>query len=264
MKSIRRAEADAGRQFNADRDSSAVPLSAEMHRPVRIPPQQPYTPTPAAAPAPVFKDTGWTPVQDTLHPALMEGQVTEPVRFAPRKTRRFLREALELVKTFCVVLIFYVLINHFLFQFNAVSGLSMYPTLHSGDRIVVNLISHTLGRKPQHGDIVTIQGKKVEPHLHDIIKRVIAVPGDHLQIKSGVVYLNEQPLDEPYLKGQVTLLNDPDDQVDIHLGEGQYYVMGDNRSGSYDSRAFGPVSNDAILGRLWFRIYPFDQMGSVH
>jgi signal peptidase I len=137
-------------------------------------------------------------------------------------------------------------------QGREVLGPSMQPTYHSGQRIFVT--SYFLG-SPSRGDVIVF--KPPVNQNEDYIKRVIGLPGDHVQIDGGVVYVNGQELSEPYLHDVNT--DCAGRWCDVTLGPNQYYVMGDNRPNSSDSRFWGPVSGSAIAGRAWLRFYPLDQ-----
>jgi signal peptidase I len=91
-----------------------------------------------------------------------------------------------------------------------------------------------------------------------LIKRVIAIPGDQVELRDGAVWVNGQLLDEPYVNGQVTSCNSACSP--LQLKAGAYFLMGDNRSSSLDSRSFGPVHAERIVGRVVMRYWPLDQV----
>lgn len=139
---------------------------------------------------------------------------------------------------------------------------SMEPTLYDGDNLIVEKISPRLGRI-KRGDIVTI--KSASDWLHEegktIIKRVIAVAGDSVEIKDGKVYVNGQEIEENYIKGNYTVAMN-EEYSRLTVPEGHVYVLGDNRSTSIvDSRTIGPVSTDKIESRAIIRVYPFSRFG---
>ena len=118
----------------------------------------------------------------------------------------------------------------------------MLPTLNDGDRILLNTFKNTYDR----GDIVVfhIPGDKL------LIKRIIGIEGDDVQIRDGSVYLNGKKLDEPYINGRGTLYGE-----EMVVPQGHVYVMGDNRSNSVDSRIIGTVLESEIIGSLILRIF---------
>lgn len=191
--------------------------------------------------------------------------VEEPVKEEKEAVsfkKRILIEVLEFFKVFFIVLSLWWICNLYFFEVNLVLGRSMNPTLQDSDRIVVNKIGMHF-RTLQRGDIVTLDGKSIEAQYDDkfLIKRIIGVPGDRVQIKDGQVYLNGELLNEAYLNGLAfTMSGFYNDEV---LGEDEYYVLGDNRSHSTDSRIFGVVKRKAIKGYLIFRFFPFERIGLV-
>lgn len=132
---------------------------------------------------------------------------------------------------------------------------SMTPTLRPGDRVLVSLAAYRK-HSPQRGDVVAFWDP--ESHEHQV-KRVVAVGGDTISIHWGAVFLNGEVLDEPYL-AQPMLLETP---LIRDIGPGQLFVMGDNRNASEDSRDSGPIGEEAVLGRVFFRILPLRSAGSV-
>jgi len=140
-----------------------------------------------------------------------------------------------------------------------VLGSSMSATLHDNDLLVASKISYKL-HPPQRGDIIVF--KPPNEDSRDFIKRVIALPGDRIRITNAVVYINGQVLHEPYLPEAWTYNNTwPADGQDKLVPTDQYFVMGDNRNHSSDSRSFGFVELDAILGKAEVRIWPINQAG---
>jgi signal peptidase I len=143
----------------------------------------------------------------------------------------------------------------------------MSLTLHDNDLLVASKISYKI-HDPQRGDIIVF--KPPNEDSRDFIKRVIALPGDKIRISNSVVYingqvlreLNGQVLHEPYLPERWTYNNNwPADGQDKLVPADQYFVMGDNRNHSSDSRSFGFVERDAILGKAEVRIWPLGQVG---
>jgi signal peptidase I len=170
-----------------------------------------------------------------------------------------LREVFEVV-VLAVILYFGI---SFAVQAVHVEGLSMYATLDNNDYLIANKIDYRL-HAPQRGDIIIL--RPPTDNSKDFIKRVIALPGEKLLIRDGFVYINGHKLDEPYLPEAWTTFNNwPNDGTDGKvMGPNQYFVMGDNRNKSQDSRIFGPIGRDRIDGRAWFRIWPLANFGSIY
>lgn len=168
--------------------------------------------------------------------------------------KSFLRDTLEIV---FLALVLYVVIQYAV-QTVHVLGSSMSTTLHDNDLLVASKISYKL-HPPQRGDIVVF--KPPNEDSRDFIKRVIALPGDKIRIANSVVYINGQVLHEPYLPERWTYNNIWADGQEKPVPAGQYFVMGDNRNHSSDSRSFGFVELDAILGKAEVRIWPLDEVG---
>src|ERR1700682_1754482 len=171
-----------------------------------------------------------------------------------------LREVAEVV-VLAIILYFGI---SFAVQAVHVEGLSMYATLDDNDYLIANKIDYRL-HPPQRGDIIIL--RPPTDNSKDFIKRVIALPGEKLLIRDGIVYINGHKLDEPYLPEAWTTLNNP---APWSVGDGavipanDYFVMGDNRNRSQDSRIFGPIGRDRIDGRAWFRIWPLDHFGDIY
>ncbi|MDI9490065.1 MAG: signal peptidase I [Saccharofermentanales bacterium] len=171
-----------------------------------------------------------------------------------------LLQFLDWLRTFLFIILIGLFISLFVIQRNTISGPSMEPTLQNNDQIFVEKISKYF--KIERGDIVTIDEAE-DDHPHNLlIKRVIGLPGEKIEINDGVVYINDQELIEEYLpNGVVTTANPEMEHTSEILGEDEYFVLGDNRSVSKDSRRLGPVHKDQIIGKLLVRFYPFDSIG---
>ena len=170
-----------------------------------------------------------------------------------------LREVAEVV-VLAIILYFGI---SFAVQAVHVEGLSMYATLDDNDYLIANKIDYRL-HPPQRGDIIIL--RPPTDNSKDFIKRIIALPGERLLISAGIVYINGHKLDEPYLPEAWTQLRDwspggPDGTV---VPANSYFVMGDNRNRSQDSRVFGFISRDRIDGRAWFRIWPLSHVGNIY
>jgi len=165
----------------------------------------------------------------------------------------------DLLVSLCVS----VFIILFLYQPVRVEGTSMLPVLEDQDRLFINKFAFSrlgtlVGENIHRGDVVVFY------YPHDVtksyIKRVIALPGDSLRIEHGRVIVNDIPLTETYVPAR---FKDERSQTSTVIAQGSYFLMGDHRSISSDSRDFGPVSRDLIYGRAAFVYWPMDQAGVV-
>src|SRR3990172_4993591 len=167
---------------------------------------------------------------------------------------RLRRVLLEVIETIVLALVLFMAIN-FLTARIRVDGSSMEPNFHDGDYVIVNRMAYRLGDM-QRGDVIVFPYPLHEED--DYIKRVIGLPGDHVAIYNGVVYVNGEALAEPYI------MEKPDaDLAEIVVPDGYVYVMGDNRNASSDSRSWGPLKIEKIIGKAVFRYWPFSTMGLV-
>jgi signal peptidase I len=180
---------------------------------------------------------------------------------APAKKERSL--LLEVAEVAVLAFGLYLIIN-FVVQTVHVLGSSMYPTLRDQDYLIATKIDYRL-HPPTRGDIIIMR----DPYDSgkDFIKRVIAVPGDRLLIRGGQVYLNDRPLEEPYVSSESWTENADyplgSDPRGVVLRQDDFFVMGDNRNHSSDSRIFGFVHRDQIEARAWVRVLPLTRVGPV-
>jgi len=194
-----------------------------------------------------------------------------------RARRRFLGELPFLL---LAALILTVLVKGFLIQAFFIPSRSMEPTLEVGDRVVVNRLAYRVG-EPAHGDVVVFlrpigtgdapqsgplswvrravaQGLGgTPPGSEDLIKRVVGLPGDTVEGRNGRLWRNGHRIPEPYLAGKgFTSDFDP-----VLIKPGYYWVMGDNREDSADSRVFGQVPRSTLVGRAVLTVWPFTHLG---
>ena len=132
------------------------------------------------------------------------------------------------------------LLQHYVFAVYIIEGTSMSPALHDGDTALVNMLPRTFGR-PERGEIVLVRDGSVG----FATKRIVGLPGETVEFHNASVYLNGRPLTEPYLPKDALTVSRQSSYV---LGPDQYFVLGDHRSDSFDSRSYGPVSRGAIMG----------------
>jgi signal peptidase I len=165
---------------------------------------------------------------------------------------RWLREVLE---TIIPAILIALVINLFLAQATRVYGQSMEPTLCNDQHLVIEKLSYRF-HGPRRGDVAVIKLDGYSSEL--LIKRVIGQPGDRVEIRDGQVYVNGQLLDEPYITQFTRGDYGPTDVPPLHI-----FVLGDNRGFSNDSRSFGMVPIDHVVGRAWFSYWPLDRFGFV-
>jgi len=190
----------------------------------------------------------------TIDPVAGADDPTKPVR----KRRR--RLGLDWLIIAIIALAAAFLLRMFVVQQFAVDGQSMLGTLHSGDRVLVNKLSYDF-HDPRHGDIVVLKDKEESLEERDLIKRVIALPGETIEYRDCELFINGNLVDEPYLDPQlVTKDHCGDSQSRVQVAPGHVFVMGDNRSASLDSRAaaIGQIPYDDLIGRAFVVIWPFD------
>jgi signal peptidase I len=151
-----------------------------------------------------------------------------------------------------------VLIITFLYQPVRVEGTSMLPRLVDQDRLFINKFVYRFSAI-EHGDVVVFRYPL--DHQKSYIKRIIAVPGDRLRIDRGQVFVNDRPLSEPYIPEEYRDTRSLEAMV---VPKDEYFVMGDHRSISSDSREFGPVKRELIYGKAAFVYWPTRDVGVVH
>ncbi len=206
------------------------------------------------------------------------------------------KDIIEWIICILVALVLALLIRYFIGTPTVVKMSSMKPTLIENQRLILNRWTRTTHQVPERGDIITLEAPSdklvdiddtdnviarydnepsnwfskftyyfLEIGKESYIKRVIALPGEHLEIKDGKVYINGEELDEPYLQDNViTTAGDVNNPFyDLVVPENCIFVMGDNRAGSTDSRAFGCIPLDKVEGTVWIRFWPFNLFGKV-
>ncbi len=162
----------------------------------------------------------------------------------------------DVLELFIFSLVTVLLVTTFLFRHSIVDGSSMENTLHGGEHLIISDLFYT----PERGDIIVCEDYETSLRK-PIVKRVIGLPGDHIVVTSDyTVYVNGDLLQEDYV--YVDFYN-PTPAVDIVVPQGEVFVLGDHRNNSTDSRYFGTIKIDSILGRVLFRFYPLDKFGAV-
>ena len=177
---------------------------------------------------------------------------THQARPATKKSSRTLLEFLViLLVTFALC---FGIVRPFVAEVVYIPTESMVPTLEVGDRVVVNKLIY-LFSVPQHGDIIVFESPDRES---DLVKRVVGVPGDKIEVVRGSLYVNEERWEEAYLNYE---LPDTSDYGPITVPERHVFAMGDNRAASADSRYIGPVPLEYTEGEAFMRVWPLNQLG---
>ena len=164
----------------------------------------------------------------------------------------------ELSKWLIVAILFFLMIHFFVVTLFIVDGLSMEPNFHTGEYIIVNRWQYLFGH-PERGDVVVLKFPG-DPDHKKYIKRIIGLPGDNVIIQNGEVFINGQQLDELYLASDVKTLPN----VNRTLKDEDYFLLGDNRPNSSDSRVWGIAAKRYLIGRAWLIVYPLNKVGVVN
>lgn len=179
------------------------------------------------------------------------GEITEK---EIKKTKEPI-SAKDIIKDIIIVFAIVFVIGFFIKPI-IVEGTSMIPTLENKDYLLISKQSYRFG-EPERGDIIVFPHDEGGGETSLYVKRVIALPGDHLEIAKGNVYINGERQEESYLKEGT----ETEGLVDLEIPEGEVFVMGDNRGNSSDSRFFGTVSIEKITGEVFFRLLPLKNIG---
>lgn len=184
---------------------------------------------------------------------------------AKKNKGSFFSELISTIKYIIGILIIFFIVNQFFFAPVMVDGDSMAPTLSDGDYLFLNKFSDV-----ERFDIVVFPPPDQEDTQY--VKRVIGMPGDTIEYREDVLYLNGEPTEQGFLnetvQEEVAIYTSGDFSLLTLLGvetvpEGQYFVLGDNRLNSRDSRSFGFIDEETVLGKVGFRYWPFEEIGGV-
>ena len=213
-----------------------------------------------------------------------------------KEQKEKLKDIFEWIYCIIIAIALALIVRYYVGTPTIVNQTSMYPTFNNNDRLILNRLYRTFKETPQRGDIVTFESPSVnylngeladlenpvaiygnEPSgiiskfIYNVveygkisyIKRVIALPGEHVQIKDGKVYINGEELEEEYLASDVITEPEEGQFIDIVVPEGTVFVMGDNRGHSADSRRFGCIPYEKIEGKVVLRFWPLNAFGKV-
>jgi signal peptidase I len=187
-------------------------------------------------------------------------RIADAARWTPRKTKGIKRFLLYILsRTVCTALpaiLIALFVNVFLVQAMVVHGPSMKPNLTYNQRVIVDKVTYHLIHGPRRGDVVIVYRPEDGEML---VKRAVALPGETVAVLNGQVFINNQPLDEPWATCQGGLDYPPTRVPSQHV-----FVLGDNREVSRDSRYFGPVPIEQIGGKVRFTIWPLDRVGPMN
>lgn len=173
-----------------------------------------------------------------------------------------LKKLLSFFESLLIAVIAAIIITTYIFRAVTVDGMSMYPTLQSNDRLIVEKVTYYFS-KPKKGDVVVI--KYPADNTKMFIKRIIAVGGDRLRILDGNLFINGNKVYEPYIFEKMDSSIDSDFKKEITVDKGTIFVMGDNRNQSKDSRYadVGFINLSLVVGKAVFKIYPFNNLGRI-
>lgn len=168
----------------------------------------------------------------------------------------------EIVKTITFVLLTAFVIRFFIIQPFVVEGQSMEPNFHNQEYLIVQKISYKISQ-PKRGDVIIF--KAPNNPGYDYIKRIIALPGDNIKIEKNSVYINGKKINESYLAAnELTLVGQNENlALEKTIGPNEFFVLGDNRQHSSDSREFGPLDKSNIIGKVWVTVYPWSNFGVI-
>lgn len=209
-----------------------------------------------------IKNQKITPAEESIEPEMMEdefvkdryiGEEENAVLHGAKKLGLFI---FEMVKVILISLAIILPIRYFLVQPFIVQGASMEPNFHDHEYLIINEIEYRLSQ-PERGEVAILKDPRDSKTY--LIKRIIGLPGETIEIKNGRVYIDDKELNETYIADFGPESFDP-----VKLGDQEYYVLGDNRTNSFDSRRFGPVTRDSLIGKVWVRGWPLNKLNTFN
>ncbi len=177
--------------------------------------------------------------------------------------KRFWLFFLDFIETIVIALAIFVVVYRFLFQPHQVKGSSMYDNFHDGEYLLTDKLSYRFN-EPEYGDVVVFKAPTNEDY--DYIKRIVGLPGDRVEVRGGRVYVNGRLYDESgYLDASVVTRPGAyaKEGLAVTVPQGSYFTFGDNRNNSSDSRDWGGVPAENIVGKAWIRYWPLNKTGVV-
>ena len=203
--------------------------------------------------------------------------------------KAIVKEILEWVYCIIIAIALALIIRYFIGTPTVVQQTSMKPTLEQGERLILNRICRTFNTGYNRGDIITFEAPKkiqvsspkaeyedeptnlfskfayyvLEANKTSFIKRIVGMPGEHVIIKNGKVYINGEQLEEKYLQSGVITEAKNSNLSDFIVPEGYVFAIGDNRQGSMDCRYFGCIPIEKIESKVWIRFWPLNLFGKV-
>lgn len=170
------------------------------------------------------------------------------------RLEQYLRFVVEVAKVVIVALAIIIPVRYYLIQPFYVKGASMEPNFHNYEYLIIDELSYRF-HPPQRGDVVVIRNPQREKEY--FIKRVVGLPGETLEVKDHSVYIDNEKLNESaYLNDTVETWGNQK----VKLKDNEYFMLGDNRTQSLDSRVFGPITPKSMVGRTWVRAWPLTRM----
>lgn len=169
---------------------------------------------------------------------------------------------MDILETIVFIGSLFIVIYLFIAAPNQIKGASMEPSFYNGEYIMTSKITYRF-RKPHRGDVIVFQSLR-NPDI-DYIKRIIGLPGDKVEVKNSEVYVNDIMLTERYISEKTNLWEGGfvRENVPLVVPENMIFVMGDNRPRSSDSREFGPIPIQSIIGEVFYRYFPAEKMGAI-
>ncbi len=244
---------NGSREEELEEEPAREPEPERIQLPEREPAEEPPQAADEVQPKEPVKKVS---VAKPVYAAGKEGEAQEEYI----ESHPFLRTLLGILICIVTALVLSLVITRYVAYHTSVEGSSMEPAFQNGDQLIVEKLSYYF-HEPERYDVV------VFPFSDNVsyIKRIIGIPGDIIQIKNGEVYLNGEVLGEKF--GKEERIEDPGlAEEEIVLAEDEYFVLGDNRNASVDSRKeeVGTIRRSQIEGKAWVRFYPFDAISTVH